>query len=196
MHTLYDLQALRPLSLFAPDIRLQQVTVDAEPRQISALGQGHGREAEVIFVLRRSPDEVLLINKNVYPENTFRLPTGGVEQGETPLAAAIREIHEETGYRVTDPGLLGVVDYTLHWPELGGARFVSYVFMADTPPDHTPVPADGEIDGFRWVQTRELSHVASHLRSLPQDWVYWGRFRAVSYDFIQSAIMQYNDIKL
>jgi 8-oxo-dGTP pyrophosphatase MutT (NUDIX family) len=196
MSTAYNLETLRPLSLFAPDVRLQQVTVEVEPRQIGLLGRG--REAEVIFVLRRPPDEVLLVNKAAYPAGTYRLPTGGVEAAESPQAAAVREIYEETGYRVTGPGLVGVVDYTLYWqeppaPQPTDTAFVSYVFTAEVADDQEPEAAlPGEIQGYRWVPLHELDEIARHLRSLPQDWVYWGRFRAVSYEFIRCGIMQYD----
>jgi 8-oxo-dGTP pyrophosphatase MutT (NUDIX family) len=192
MPKLYDLEALRPLSLFSPDVRLQQVTVEAEPAQIGALGQGRGRAAEVIYILRKQSGELLMVSKAVYPEHVFRLPTGGVEAGESPREAAIREIYEETGCRVTDPGLLGVVDYTLYWPEMGGAPFVSYVFLVDVQDDQAIVPAIGEIDDYRWVPVEALGRIAARLRSLPRNWQYWGRFRAVSYDFIQCGIIQYN----
>ncbi len=199
MSKVYNLEALRPLSLFSPDVRLQQVTVGIEPQRIFPPGQGQRRAAEVLFVLRREPDEVLLINRAPYPAGTYRLPTGGVETAESPQEAATREIYEETGYQVTAPGLLGVVDYTLHlltprqgeveWPD-EGASFVSYVFMAEVDPAPEPKPArPGEIDGYRWVPVQALDDVARQLRTLPDDWASWGRFRATSYEFIRCGIM-------
>lgn len=189
---LYDLDALRPLSLFTPSVPVQAVTVDVDAR-LERLGHGHGREAEVIFVVRRAPDELLLVNKAVYPGETYRLPTGGVEAGETPRQAAIREIYEETGYEVADAGLLGVVDYALHRPDAEDAPFVSYVFVADVDQAQAPHAAHaGEVDGYRWQPVTALGETAGALRQLPGDWAGWGRFRAVSYEFIQCGIMHYN----
>lgn len=187
-----DLGALRPLSLFSPDVRIQQVTVGAEPTRLNRVGEGRGRAAEVLFVLRRSAKQVLLVRKDVYPQAVFRLPTGGIEAGETPQEAVIREIYEETGYRIEHPGLLGVVDYTMYWPGQESTHFLSYVFMAEVMDKHLPGAITGEIDAYRWVDTGELGHIAARLRQLPQSWGYWGRFRAVSYDFIQCGIIQYN----
>ncbi len=194
MSQAYNLDALRPLSLFSPDVRLQQVTVAVAPHQVDWIAQDHGRQAEVIFVLCSPRGEVLLVNKAVYPAGTYRLPTGGLQAGETPQEAAIREIYEETGYRVAEPRLLGVVDYTMHWTDQpGDAAFVSYVFTAEVDSAQAPSAVQmGEVDGYRWVPAQELDAVATHLRNLPQDWVYWGRFRAVSYEFIRCGIMQYN----
>ena len=189
---LYDLDALRPLSLFTPSVPVQAVTVDVDAR-LDRLGQGRGRAEEVIFVVRRAPDELLLVNKTIYPGETYRLPTGGVEAGETPRQAALREIYEETGYEVEEAGLLGVVDYDLRRPGRDEAPFVSYVFVADVDQDQTPHAAHtGEIDGYRWQPVTALGETAGALRQLPDDWASWGRFRAVSYEFIQCGIMQYN----
>jgi 8-oxo-dGTP pyrophosphatase MutT (NUDIX family) len=189
---LYDLDALRPLSLFSPSVPVQAVTLDVDER-LDRWGHGYGRTAEVIFVVRRAPDELLLVNKAGYPADTYRLPTGGVQEGEAPRQAAIREIYEETGYEVRDAGLLGVVDYELHHPDQGEGPFVSYVFVADVEQDQTPhATLEGEIDGYRWQPVSALGQTAGALRQLPEDWTSWGRFRAVSYEFIQCGIMQYN----
>ena len=38
----------------------------------------------------------------------WSLPAGGIELGETPQAAVIREVHEETGWDVSVDGIVGV----------------------------------------------------------------------------------------
>jgi len=49
---------------------------------------------------------VLLVRRS--DDGTWGLPGGGVEPGETWQAAALRECQEETGWRVSIVGLLGV----------------------------------------------------------------------------------------
>jgi 8-oxo-dGTP diphosphatase len=38
----------------------------------------------------------------------WTLPGGGIDPGESPLAAVVREVHEETGHELLDPRLLDV----------------------------------------------------------------------------------------
>lgn len=65
---------------------------------------------------------ILLLHRND-SERAWGLPAGGIEDGESPIDAAIRELQEETGYRaiiddVNDLGMTFVrgsqFDYTFH----------------------------------------------------------------------------------
>ena len=53
-------------------------------------------------VVRRTDAGLLLaaIQPQGRPEGHWVLPKGLIERGEAPLAAAVREVHEETGLRV------------------------------------------------------------------------------------------------
>lgn len=204
---------LRAISLFAPDVRSQHVTAMVDHQKLGHLvrEKGQRRTAEVLFVVRRqnpaargddTRSEILLVRRNIYPAGIYRLPTGGIEAGETPRQAAVREITEETGYRVAAPGLLGVVQYTLQVAPNGERAhggdkrlpFVSYVFVADiSAAEATGVgPTAGlpdEIDDYRWIKLADLGHAAAHLRTLNGEWSSWGRFRAVPYEFIQANLV-------
>ena len=60
-----------------------------------------------------NPDrEVLLCH--VTGQNHWDLPKGGIDAGETPLQAALRETHEESGLRLPAEALLdlGQINYT------------------------------------------------------------------------------------
>lgn len=53
-----------------------------------------------VFVVALTPDKkVAMVRQWRYPSNRefFELPAGGIEKGEDPLAAAKRELQEETG---------------------------------------------------------------------------------------------------
>ena len=55
-------------------------------------------EGVVIYpVLREDPEKIVLIRQYRYPLGDHELPAGLIDEGETPDAAAVREMKEETG---------------------------------------------------------------------------------------------------
>ena len=49
----------------------------------------------------------LLVTYQGGSQNEFQLPGGGIDPGETPIAALHREVCEETGWRIAQPRLVG-----------------------------------------------------------------------------------------
>jgi len=146
------------------------------------------RDGEVVLVLRRPDGRVLLHTKPFYPPATWRLPSGGVEHGETPEEAAWREIAEETGLPARLKRLLGALTYDLHAGDLR-TSFASCIFLAATP-EAQPVAQDPgeEISGYRWVPLGELDEVAAGLRRLSPPWHSWGQFRALAHRFVSAYL--------
>jgi membrane protease YdiL (CAAX protease family)/8-oxo-dGTP pyrophosphatase MutT (NUDIX family) len=140
-----------------------------------------GRIGEVVLVMRRSDGRLLLHTKTFYPDGTYRLPSGGIQQAEPVLVAVRREMAEETGLSASEVRPLGLLTYTLR---LGWKRafFHSWVIQADVEGEPTVTDVDERIEGFRWVEPEELRQMASELRALPGDWNSWGRFRAAVHD--------------
>jgi 8-oxo-dGTP pyrophosphatase MutT (NUDIX family) len=75
-----------------------------------------------------SEPQVLLINKDrpAWQKGRLNLPGGRIEEGETPVQAAIRELMEETGLKVGYVKPMGVMsdrEFTIHclsgepWPQ-------------------------------------------------------------------------------
>jgi ADP-ribose pyrophosphatase len=63
-----------------------------------------------------TPDKKILLNKEyryVIKDYSWEVPGGGIDEGETPEQAAIRELWEETGIRVDEVEKLGRI-YPLH----------------------------------------------------------------------------------
>lgn len=91
----------------------QWIAVKESPRGFQYL-ERKGKDSVAVFLLRRSSEnlkqyEVLIRQQHLCVDNRevdgrFRLfpcpVTGALNEGETPAAAAKREVYEETGYRV------------------------------------------------------------------------------------------------
>ena len=79
----------------------------------------HGDE---VLLCKRSPDETL--------PNIWSIPGGGIENGESPGQAAIREVHEETNIELTtDLDLVGMIDTK---NEDGTKTGMMFVFLQET----------------------------------------------------------------
>ena len=60
------------------------------------------REKALVYVTR-GQDLLVLEHTADYPDAGVQVPAGGVDPGETPEAAATRELYEETGLTATVP---------------------------------------------------------------------------------------------
>lgn len=142
------------------------------------------RRGEVVLVIRRPNGRIILHTKSFYPADTYRLPSGGIRQGERVLDAMWREVQEETGLEIETEHFLGLLEYEFqHRDEK--LPFVSYVFLMRERGGHlAPQDKSEEITTFREVSVDELAAVAEALRSLPDPWDDWGAFRALAHDFV------------
>ncbi len=100
--------------------------------------------ADAALAVVYSHGKVLAVQR---PDSTeMALPGGGVDRGETPAAAAARELREETGVTATALRYLG------HAPSPTDSRRV-HVFLV-TNWDGTPYAAEGL--PVRWMEWRML----------------------------------------
>ncbi|MBA3781489.1 MAG: NUDIX domain-containing protein [Nocardioides sp.] len=129
------------------------------------------RVAAYAVILRVSTgsttQEILLsrLSARVTPDELWTLPGGGLEHGEDPRDAVLREIHEETGLRATVSDKSRV--YSAYMPgvrrqgRVVDAQAIRIVYDGWVPAD-APEPEVLEVDGSTieaaWVP---LAHVAS-----------------------------------
>ena len=83
--------------------------------------------------------------------NQWALPGGRIDEGESPLAAAMREVEEEVGLTLTETDLLGRLD---DYPTRSGYVMTPFVFWAGT--EAAPVPAPAEVASVHRISIREL----------------------------------------
>lgn len=62
-------------------------------------------------------DGAILLTRQLQPELEFQLPGGGIDPGESPIAALHREVREETGWIIGTPRRLGAYRRYCYMPE-------------------------------------------------------------------------------
>ena len=115
-------------------------------------------------VVRRG-DAVLLARLSRYAVESghWTLPGGGVDHGERPAAALVRELVEETGLVPEVGDLLGVHDLHLTGTAPNGRHedfhAVNLIFAATVPADAEPrvVETDGTTDAVAWVEVADIA---------------------------------------
>ncbi len=92
--------------------------------------------------------EVLLVHRPGYDDWTF--PKGKADPGEVLQQTAVREVYEETGYRVRLGHPLPEVNYRVK----GGNKKVSY-WLGRLTDDQCDFRPNREIDRVKWFSTRD-----------------------------------------
>ena len=117
------------------------------------------------YAVVRSPRGILLteLSDRTNAVGLWNLPGGGLDPGEEPADAVIREVHEETGQHVTHVELLTVM--TRHWvgrapsDRVEDFHAVRLFHTAHCPEPTDPVVLDvgGSTSAARWVPETELA---------------------------------------
>ena len=117
------------------------------------------------YALIRRGEDVLLVRFSAtgFHTGSWSLPGGGIDHGERPTAALVREVAEECGVEAEVGDLVHVHDQHFSGTAPSG-RFedfhaVSLVFEATVPDDAEPrvVEVDGTTDAVEWVPLREVT---------------------------------------
>ena len=115
----------------------------AEAREAASTS---GWREKVLAYVTRSPGELLILeHAPELAEAGVQVPAGGVDEGEEPGEAVLREVTEETGLVLTDPIYLE----SREWPTEAPSRTRHYFWLvarADTPDSWSHVVRSADDD--------------------------------------------------
>jgi 8-oxo-dGTP pyrophosphatase MutT (NUDIX family)/phosphohistidine phosphatase SixA len=107
----------------------------------------------VVWRLRKGKVEVAVIHRPRYDD--WSLPKGKLEEAETELACAVREVGEELGSRVAVSRRIGSTTYDIP----NGRKSATYWVMRQV--DGTFVPTD-EVDAVEWLRPKAARDLLSY----------------------------------
>ena len=124
------------------------------------------RQRVAAYALIDRDDEVLLTRMSARTRipGRWTLPGGGIDHGEDPRAALVREVHEETGLHVVPGDLADVHSSHFTGPRSDGLvedyHGIHLIFRATITPESLDVEprvveVDGSTDLAAWVPLRE-----------------------------------------
>jgi 8-oxo-dGTP pyrophosphatase MutT (NUDIX family) len=112
------------------------------------------RPAATVIVLRGGDErlEVLLVQRNPaarFMPGAWVFPGGALDGSEDARTAGAREVEEEAGVTLPDPGALVAFSRWIT-PKEVRIRFDTLFLLAPAPPDADPRPDGGETVGIGW----------------------------------------------
>lgn len=130
-----------------------------EPGNAGRAGKaGRARDTTVLaaggVVVSADGERVLLVHRPRYGD--WSLPKGKLDPGETAAQAALREVHEEAGYRCELGRELNEVRYIDRY---GRPKRVRYWTMTVESGSFTP---NDEVDSIRWVTEHEARELVTY----------------------------------
>lgn len=105
------------------------------------------------------PSERILLSRYAQPDGRWVLPGGGVDHGESPEAAAVREVFEETGYVVAVTGLADVVSAV--WSETGetSVHSINVIYACELLGGSLRAEKGGSSDLAAWIGIEDVSRI-------------------------------------
>jgi 8-oxo-dGTP diphosphatase len=102
----------------------------------------------------------VLLTHQAEPVPEFQLPGGGIDPGESPIAALHREVFEETGWRIAAPRRLGAFRRFTYMPEYDlWAEKLCHVYVARPVRSHG-APSEPE-HGAYWAEAGLVPDILS-----------------------------------
>ncbi|HEX2945333.1 MAG TPA: NUDIX domain-containing protein [Clostridia bacterium] len=138
------------------------------------------RRGEVVFCVIRPNGKIITVTCSEYPDNVYRIPTGGIGHREDILEAIFREVKEELGLEVRIRNFAGVVRICFEH-ENDNVMFYSYIFILDETGGRLLEDAsDDEVSEVREAGLDDLERITKELGCISGKWQDWGIFRQVT----------------
>lgn len=115
-----------------------------------------------VAVVVKHQQKYLFVEESINNTPTLNQPAGHLEQNESLLEAAKRELFEETGLNADMHALLGVYFMPID-DTLGFMRFTFYTELDALPENYGP--RDADIQALHWLSDEELINHPMRLRS-------------------------------
>ena len=144
-----------------------------------------GRRGDVVFgLLRRGPRGERMVTARMaeYPAGVFRVPSGGIQPGETVIDALWREVAEELNVPFRVAAYAGKTDFVFSDGEGAETALPSYCFLLEQIGGRSARPHTdgGEIAAWREMEIEQVVAQAAALAGLSGAWADWGKYRAHS----------------
>lgn len=114
----------------------------------------------VAVVIERA-GEFLMVEEEIEGEVVLNQPAGHLDEGESVMAADVREAYEETRWRVSISSLIGVH----RWVDEASERTWLRVVFQGVALTHEPGPLDAPVVAARWMNREELHAEVDRFRS-------------------------------
>ncbi|MEK7619596.1 MAG: NUDIX domain-containing protein [Patescibacteria group bacterium] len=117
-------------------------------------------------VVINANNEIAVVQQGSGISLSYSLPKGHIEDGETPLETAKREIAEETG--ITDLSLIKELGTYRRHPIAQDARFEqkdilnTYTFFLFASTDKALAPTDSENPRAEWIKKEDVANRLTH----------------------------------
>lgn len=106
-----------------------------------------------VAALARRASRYLVVEEDVHGARVINQPAGHVEPGETIIDAVVRETREETAWRFTPTGLIGMY----YFPHADGRTTLRFAFCGEIDDHHADQPLDNGIVAAHWMTEDELA---------------------------------------
>lgn len=110
-------------------------------------------------VIQRGEHFLMVEEQRGGPTSVFNQPAGHIEPSEGPIAAILREVQEETAWRVLLIGYLGL--YVFHTDD--GQTFHSHGFVAE-PLHQLDLALDPDIIATHWLTLEQIRGLEQQAR--------------------------------